>query len=83
MTAGVQSTVETEAAMRAVKEEQSRLAAWKRELEALEEKSRAEMESVERQRRQLNSHRQKLDQLAQQVRDKSAEIDDLVSVTGR
>jgi len=66
--------------MRVVKEEQSRLSAWKRELETLEEKSKTETESLERQRRQLNADRQKLDQLAQQVRDKSAEIDDLVAV---
>ena len=66
--------------MRVVKEEQSRLAAWKRELEAAEEKWKMEMESVERQRRQLNADRQKLDQLAQQVRDRSTEIEDLVSV---
>ena len=66
--------------MRVVKEEQSRLAAWKRELEEAEEKWKMEMESVERQRRQLNADRQKLDQLAQQVRDRSTEIEDLVSV---
>jgi len=66
--------------MRVVKEEQSRLAAWKRDLEAAEEKWKMEMESLERQRRQLNADRQKLDQLAQQVRDRSTEIEDLVSV---
>jgi len=69
--------------MRVVKEEQSRLSAWKRELETMDEKSKAESESLERQRRQLNADRLKLDQLAQQVLDKSAEIDDLVSVISR
>jgi len=66
--------------MRALKDEQSRLASWKHELEALEEKTKSEVEAVERQRRQLNTDRQKLDQVAQQVRDKSAEINNLVAV---
>jgi len=66
--------------MRVVKDEQSRLLAWKRELELTEEKLKTEAEAIDRQRRQLNTDRQKLDQLAQQVRDKSAEIDELVMV---
>ena len=67
--------------MRVVKDEQVRLAAWKRDLETADDKTRVETESLERQRRQLNADRLKLDQLAQQVRDKSAEIDHLVAVT--
>jgi len=66
--------------MSALKDEQSRLSAWKHELEATDEKVKVDVEAMERQRRQLNTDRQKLDKLAQQVRDKSAEIDDLVSV---
>jgi len=66
--------------MSALKDEQSRLSAWKHELEDTDERVKSEVEAMERQRRQLNADRQKLDQLAQQVRDKSAEIDDLVSV---
>jgi len=66
--------------MSALTDEQSRLSAWKHELEATDEKVKADVEVMERQRRQLNADRQKLDQLAQQVRDKSAQIDDLVSV---
>ena len=66
--------------MSALKDEQSRLSAWKHELEATDEKVKADVETMEKQRRQLNGDRQKLYQLAQQVRDKSAEIDDLVAV---
>jgi len=76
----MQSTAELEATMHALKDEQSRLAAWKHELESLEERTKSEVESMERQRRQLNADRQKLDQVGQQVRDKSAEINDLVAV---
>jgi len=66
--------------MRALKDEQSRLAAWKHELEVLEEKTKTDSEALDRQRRQLNTDRQKLDQVAAQVRDKSAEINNLVEV---
>jgi len=66
--------------MRAVKDEQSRLAAWKDELEAQEAKVKSDVEKIETQRRQLNADRQKLDQLAQQVRDRSADINNLVTV---
>ena len=76
----LQSSVEVEATVRAVKDEQCRLSSWKHELEATEEKLKVETEALERQRRQLNSDRQKLDHVAQQVRDRSAEIDDLVTV---
>jgi len=76
----VQSTAELEASMRAVKDEQSRLAAWKDELEAQEAKVKSDVEKIETQRRQLNADRQKLDQLAQQVRDRSADINNLVTV---
>jgi len=69
-----------EATLRALKDEQSRLAAWKHELEGEEEKVKSEVEAMDRQRRQLNNDRQKLEQLAQQVHSKSAEINDLVTV---
>ena len=80
MCVGLQSTAELKAKISALKDEQSRLSAWKHELEDTEEKVKSEVETMERQRRQLNADRLKLDQLAQQVRDKSAEIDELVSV---
>ena len=66
--------------MRALRDEQSRLTSWKHELEVTEDTVKTSVEAMDRQRRQLNADRQKLDQLAQQVRDKSAEINDLVAV---
>jgi sirohydrochlorin ferrochelatase len=66
--------------LRVINEERSRLAEWRRQLEATAEKVNADRQDAEQQQRLLTVEKRKLENLAQQVRDKSAEIDELVAV---
>jgi hypothetical protein len=66
--------------MRVINEERSRLTEWRRQLEVTAEKVNADKQDIEQQQRLLTVEKRKLENLAQQVRDKSAEIDELVAV---